>query len=282
MNLDSYFSTILEKQKKLLFRFPLTNGGIGDMIKFFVCALDTAIKYDIRICFLKSDNPITKYLLPKCEHIYIEAEELANSSIVSAENYNHIEQLIHSIDNNSTIQVSPVIFYDLQIYDIVDRYNISDLFTFSDDIYQMKKDNNISEEYVSLHIRRGDKHIEAASSVKQVPHDSRPFEQTNFDNMVNNLFNDNNSVMLFSDSMVFKKMMSKKFNKLQCLDLKIGHTTWTNTSDEQIKNTVFEFYVLSNSTKIFANCVSGFSKMASDFNKIDIEYYESDIVPVRY
>jgi len=282
MNLDSYFSTILEKQKKLLFRFPLTNGGIGDMIKFFVCALDTAIKYDIRICFLKSDNPITKYLLPKCEHIYIEAEELANSSIVSAENYNHIEQLIHSIDNNSTIQVSPVIFYDLQIYDIVDRYNISDLFTFSDDIYQMKKDNNISEEYVSVHIRRGDKHIEAASSVKQVPHDSRPFEQTNFDNMVNNLFNDNNSVMLFSDSMVFKKMMSKKFNKLQCLDLKIGHTTWTNTSDEQIKNTVFEFYVLSNSTKIFANCVSGFSKMASDFNKIDIEYYESDIVPVRY
>ena len=53
MNLNSYFSTILEKQKKLLFRFPLMNGGIGDMIKFFVCALDTAIKYDMRICFLK-------------------------------------------------------------------------------------------------------------------------------------------------------------------------------------------------------------------------------------
>jgi len=282
MNLDSYFSTILEKEQKLLFRFPLTNGGIGDMIKFFVCALDTAIKYDMRLCFLKSDNPITKYLLPKCEHIYIEAEELANSSIVSAENYNQIEQLIDSIDNNYTIQVLPCIFYDLQIYDIVDRYNISGLFTFSDDIYEMKKSHNIGEEYVSVHIRRGDKHIEAVSSVKQVPHDSRPFEQTNFDNMINNLFNDNKSVMLFSDSMVFKKLMSKKFNKLLCLDLKIGHTTWTNTSDEQLKNTVFEFYVLCNSKKIVANCVSGFSKMASAINRIDIEYYQSDIVPIRY
>lgn len=282
MNVNSYFSTILEKQKKLLFRFPLTNGGIGDMIKFFICALDIAIRYDLRICFLKSDNPITKYLISRCEHIYIEDKELDGSSIIPVQQYNQIEELSRNIDAGSTIQVSPHIFYDIPIYEIVDKYNISEIFKFTDDIYQMKKDNNISEEYVSVHIRRGDKHIEAASSVKQVPHDSRPFDQTNFDNMVNNLFTDNKAVMLFSDSMVFKKMMSKKFDKLQCLDLKIGHTTWTNTSDEQIKNTVFEFYILCNSVKIIANCVSGFSKMASAINKIDIEHYQSDLVPSRY
>jgi len=282
MNVNSYFSTILEKQKKLLFRFPLTNGGIGDMIKFFICALDIAIRYDLRICFLKSDNPITKYLLPKCQHIYVSEEDLQGCSILPISNHNQIEEMIKNSDNTTVLVAAPVIFYDIPFYNIVDKYNISEIFKFSNDIYEMKKDHNISEEYVSVHIRRGDKHIETSSSVKQVPHDSRPFDQTNFENMVNNLFNDNKSVMLFSDSMVFKKLMSKKFDKLQCLDLKIGHTTWTNTSDEQIKNTVFEFYILCNSIKIVANCVSGFSKMASAINKIDIEYYQSDTVPSRY
>ena len=282
MDINKYFSTILEKPKKLLFRFPLTNGGIGDMIKFFICALDIAIKYDLRICFLKSDNPITKYLLPKCEHIYVSEEDLQGCSILPISNYNQIEEMIKNSDNTTVLMAAPVIFYDIPFYDIVDKYNISEIFKFSDDIYEMKKDHNISEEYVSVHIRRGDKHIEASSSVKQVPHDSRPFDQTNFDNVVNKLFDNSKNVMLFSDSMVFKKMMSKKFNKIQCLDLKIGHTTWTNTSDEQIKNTVFEFYILCNSIKIVANCVSGFSKMASMFNKIDIEHYETDVVPIRY
>lgn len=282
MDINKYFSTILEKPKKFLFRFPLTNGGIGDMIKFFICALDIAIKYDLRICFLKSDNPITKYLLPKCEHIYVSEEDLQGCSILPISSHNQIEEMIKNSYNTTVLMAAPVIFYDIPFYDIVDKYNISEIFKFSDDIYEMKKDHNISEEYVSVHIRRGDKHIEASSSVKQVPHDSRPFDQTNFDNVVNKLFDNSKNVMLFSDSMVFKKMMSKKFNKIQCLDLKIGHTTWTNTSDEQIKNTVFEFYILCNSIKIVANCVSGFSKMASAINKIDIEHYESDIVPVKY
>ena len=281
MNFDKYFSTINEKKKKLLFRFPLTSGGIGDMIKFFVCALDAAMRYDLKLCFLKNDNPITKYLIPKCEHIYVDIEEL-DRKIVSCQHCTNIEDLVNTIEDGYAIQISPHVFYDMPIYDIVNKYDISDIFKFSDDIYKMKKDHKISEEYVSLHIRRGDKHIEASSSVKQVPHDSRPFDQTNFDNVVNKLFAENKNVMLFSDSMVFKKMMSKKFDKLQCLDLKIGHTTWTNTSDEQIKNTVFEFYILCNSVKIIANCVSGFSKIASMINKIDVEHYESDDVPVRY
>lgn len=282
MNVDSYFSTILEKEKKLLFRFPLTNGGIGDMIKFFLCALDTAIKYNMRICFLKSENPITKYIIPKCEHIYITEKELAGSSIIQAQNYIQVEELVNSINNTTIVQVFSNIFYDLNMYDIANKYNISDIFTFSSDIYEMREKYSIVKDYISVHIRRGDKHIESVSSVKQVPHDSRPFEQANFDNMINKLFNDNKDVMLFSDSMVFKKMMCKKFENLKCLDIKIGHTTWTNTSDEQIKNTVFEFYVLCNSTKIIANCVSGFSKIASMFNKIDIEHYETDVVPSKY
>ena len=65
-------------------------------------------------------------------------------------------------------------------------------------------------------------------------------------------------------------MMKNKYNNIIIPDSCIGHTSLTNTTDKQILDAVSEFYLLSNSKEIYKASHSGFSTIASKFNKIPL------------
>ena len=71
---------------------------------------------------------------------------------------------------------------------------------------------------------------------------------------------------------LIKKKIKNKYNNIIILDYEIGHTSLSNTTYKQTLDTVTEFYILTNSDKIYAVTQSGFSIIASKFKNIPLEY----------
>ena len=51
-------------------------------------------------------------------------------------------------------------------------------------------------------------------------------------------------------------------------DTEIGHTSLNNTTEKQILDAITEFYLITQSTKIYAASHSGFSIVASKFKNV--------------
>ena len=56
---------------------------------------------------------------------------------------------------------------------------------------------------------------------------------------------------------------------------KIGHTSLSNTTDEQILDGITELFIMSNSTQIIAASNSGFSQIASKFKHMPFHHLNS-------
>ena len=80
--------------------------------------------------------------------------------------------------------------------------------------------------------------------------------------------NRDRKLLFFCDNENYKVMINKKYDNVLITKSKIGHTSFANTSDEEIKDTITEFYLLTNSKKIIAVSRSGFSIIASKFKNI--------------
>jgi hypothetical protein len=270
----------------ILFRFPILSGGIGDMIKYFVCALDISKQYNMNMCIIEDENILSKYIILNDKEMYKSSSFFKDfKHIYSVSSISSIKTDIETNKKHNedfVLQLVPSLFYDEPVYDILKKYNLSDIFYFSNEVVNLSKQISSTKDYVSIHIRRGDKFIETSSSFKAVPHDERPFNEDKLSSIIEETHKENKDILFFCDSMVFKKKIQKQYPFLTMTDFKIGHTSYTNTSDEQVLNTVCEFYLLSQSTKIIANCKSGFSTVATGFNNIPIIYYETDLVPNRY
>lgn len=70
------------------------------------------------------------------------------------------------------------------------------------------------------------------------------------------------------DNNNYKLKLKEKYSNIIITNCDIGHTSLTNTTAKQILDGITEFYILTNSKIIFAASYSGFSIMASKFNKI--------------
>jgi len=271
--------------KWLLFRFPITKGGIGDMIKYFIGVIDIAKSYDLSPCLIKDENIISKYIILKDNKMYKLTSFLKNFKHMDNIKSTDIDNIhIHASDKNSEFcfVADPNIFYERPIYNILEKYNLNDIFYFSNDVINLAKKTISDKDYISIHIRRGDKFIDTDPSFKYVLHDERPFNESRFYNLIEDTYKNYKNILFFCDSMSFKAKIQKKYPFLITTNFNIGHTSYKNTSEEQVLNTVCEFYIISQSKRIISNCKSGFSTVASMFNNVPITYYETDIVPNRY
>jgi hypothetical protein len=61
-------------------------------------------------------------------------------------------------------------------------------------------------------------------------------------------------------------MIKNKYNNINIIKTNIGHTSFQNTTYEQLLDTISEFYILTNSQDIYVTAYSGFSAVASKFN----------------
>ena len=153
--MDNYINNYANLKKKIVYNFQLNSGGIGDCIKFFMHLLNLCIKYDIKLYYQLNNILIEKYLKLKYIQMYIKKEDINNKININD------EEMIKNINNDDYNIVVPFIFYTTFNYDNL-QLNIQEVFEFSEEIKinSNKLHSNNIINYISIHLRLGDKYLE--------------------------------------------------------------------------------------------------------------------------
>lgn len=252
--------------KIIVYDFKLHYGGLGDCIKFFMFILNLCIKNDIKLYYLKNDIFINNYLKLKYEKMYITLDNIINYNKIKYTDTFCITPNVYNI-------ISPSDLYDDFNYKDTD-ININEVFEFNDSVkinsekillrLFNEKDNN----YISIHLRLGDTYLETEKKFINCYGDKREYNEEKLYNFIENMILCNENILFFCDNNGYKLKIKEKYNSVMITDLNIGHTGLINTTEKPVLDTITEFYLMTNSKKIFMASKSGFPKIASKFNNI--------------
>lgn len=253
--MDNYIHNFNNFSEAFVYDFNISDGGLGDCIKFFMYLIQSAINNNVRCYYLINNIPIEKHLLLKYNIMYITKPQL-NDLNVKFRIYKPYD-FYNDWDTPSKQKIA------------INKITIpfSDIFIFSNEtINNANRLLNINN-YISIHVRLGDKFLETDTKFVVCKNDTRKYDQMSIDNYIIN--NKDKKIILFSDNKAYKLSMKHKFNNIFITDINIGHTSLTNTNHLQTLNTISELYLLSNSKEILCNN-SGFAMVASKFYNIPL------------
>jgi len=263
--MDEYIKRYDTLEKKLVFVFLVGHGGIGDCIKFFMQALYYSIKNNIKLYYFRSNIPIEKYLKLNHDKMYF-VEGFDKLVRTDYSNLINLEPNIYHYIYPSDLYSQPL-NVTLNFDDLV---NIKDVFYLSDEVI-LTKNRLISpniDNYISVHLRLGDKHLETDKEYVICVNDERWFDEKKLFNFIED--NIEKNIIFFCDNNGYKLKLKERYDKLIITNSDIGHTSLSNTSESQLLDALAEFYIMSNSYKIYNASDSGFSLMASKFNNIPL------------
>jgi hypothetical protein len=258
--MENYMKNYKIFTKEAVYVFKTADGGIGDNIKFFLYALDLCMKHNVRLCYLRSDILIESYLKLVNNSMYISNIETS---------YTFVQTSIQDLKSNQYTIISPYMFYSTFNYDTV-SIPYDNVFTFSNRVIEHSKTFLLPTKYDSIHLRLGDKFLETDMSYVICKDDVRDFNQNALFEYIES--NSTSPIIFFCDNNAYKTFLKLKYPFLHVLPSSIGHTGLQNTTEAQILDTVTEFYILTQSSKIIVASKSGFSIVASKFKQIPILY----------
>ena len=238
--MEEYIQNYKLFDKTVVYNFELGNGGIGDYIKFFMFILEDCMKNNKKLYCKKNNIEIEKYIKLKYD-MYIENINIENVEIVAPYMY------YSTINTNFSL-------------------NINEVFYFTDEIIENSKRLFQCDQYVSLHLRLGDKYLETDPYYVLVKDDTRNFSEEKIYEIIEN----ENCIFFCCDNQKYKSKIKETYPNVIITNCKIGHTSLSNTTIEQIIDAITEFYILTNSQIIYSASNSGFSEIASKFNNIPL------------
>lgn len=249
--MDDFLSKYDTYDKTIVYDFKLGYGGIGDCIKFFIFLLQTCIRNHTRLYYKINNIPIEKYLKLKHETMYITHEQMMKYSETK-----NIEVIVpHSL-------------YSLENEIYNTSIKIDDVFVFSDEV--LSNINHIIPRnltnYISIHLRLGDKFLETDPAFVQCKHDVRSFNPSHIIEFIKK--HNDKQILFFCDNFGYKLCMKHMFDNIVITNCKIGHTGLANTTEPEVLNAVTEFCLLTNSDLIASASNSGFSIVASKFKNV--------------
>lgn len=261
--MENYINNYDTFDKIVVYDFQLCRGGIADCIKYFSYALHLCMKHNIKLYYLKNNIPIEKYLKLKYDKMYIEKETISESIEIKEED-------IPNIKSNTYNIVHPLIFWHTFSYDNL-TIPLEEIFDFVDEIKINSKIMllNNTNDYISIHLRLGDKYLETDSNYIQCITDERSFDEEKLFHFIENK-DKNKNIVFFCDNNNYKLKIKNKYNNIIITNCNIGHTSLYNTTDNQVLDTITEFYLLANSKEIYKTSYSGFPVIASKFKNIPL------------
>jgi hypothetical protein len=281
--MNEYINNYEKFNKKLIYNFKLGFGGIGDCIKFFMHSLNLSIKYNFQLYYLINNIPVEKYIKLKYPKMYINVDDVINDNTRKIFYIDNDNQISEKNDLNYYYVINPFLFYNSFTYDSISiTINIDEVFEFSNEIIINSKNllnnnnNNNNDnilDYISIHLRLGDKYLETDKAFVMCINDERQYNEDNLFKFIEENINKNKNIIFFCDNNNYKLKIKKKYqnNNFIIIDSDIGHTSLLNTTEKQTLDTISEFYILTNSKEIYSGSYSGFSIIASKFKNIPLK-----------
>ena len=244
--MDNYLSNFYNYDTICVYEFNLGDGGIGDCIKFFMIALDICMKNNRRLYYKRNYIEIENYIKLTHDKMYIDEAEIKQFDSIQI--------------------VTPGDYYGMVTYDY--SMPINNVFYFTNEV----KINGevlfpvIDTDYISIHLRLGDKYLETDEQFIACKYDVRQFDE----GALSKFIEEHNSERIFfcCDNSAYKEKLITKYNNIITANSEIGHTSLSNTTKRQVLDAITEFYILTESQLIFGASESGFSIVAAKFNNI--------------
>ena len=117
--------------------------------------------------------------------------------------------------------------------------------------------------YVAVHLRLGDLHMECAKGFTGPTTDSRKWNESQLCSLLEELHSQGKEIVFLSDNRNYKKRLMNKYPWLHMTEMKIGHIGLQYVSSDDILNTILEFVIIMKSSHIYAASYSGFNEIAS-------------------
>lgn len=248
--MDNYLEKYDTFTTKIVYIFRMGDGGIGDYTKFFLHLLDLCIENSIRLYVLKTDMILHKFLKLKYEKMY--TEESGHISVTD----------ISTLQPDILYSVTPYMFYNHVL-----RLNLplSSMFYFTNDVVKNAPNYDYNH-YISIHLRLGDKFLETDTQYVLCKSDTRQYDESALFAFIE--ANTDKIILFFCDNNAYKLRVKAKYDFIMITTYQIGHTSLSNTTQQQVLDGITEFYLLIQSDAIYHASNSGFSLMAAKFRGI--------------
>ena len=244
--MEDYINNFKKFDKIIVYDFRLGDGGIGDYLKFFMIILTECMSNNMQIYHKINNIEIEKYIKFKYDFFNITKKKISKLKNVTIKKPNHY---YNNDRYNGTISLNEVFIFDNTV-----KLNVKNILP------------SLPTNYISIHLRMGDKFLETAKKYVMVKDDKRQYSEENMYNFIED--NKNKNIIFFSDNNNYKLNIKNKYKHIIITEAHVGHTSLCNTTNKQVLDTITEFYVLSNSQLIYSASDSGFSNMASKFNNV--------------
>ena len=261
-------------------------GGIGDFIRAALSFYSLCKRYDYEYYISFEENPILKkcFIYKKLPDEYINHDKcsikieqrdiILNEDIFINQAKNNINKVIYLYSNAIGIEKSEYI--NLIKEDFLNNI-LKPSKSVQDYIDLTYANLNITNNnYLSVHIRCGDKYIETDNKGYNSKDSRINMDDLDLYNKYNNCIqkfkNDydiNLPILIHSDSNLFKKKLININNEYKILDINISHISENTgaTDENSYIATIAEFYILSNANMILSPYTySGFSHIGSFIN----------------
>jgi len=246
--MENYIKNYRLYNKKMVYHFRTCDGGIGDNIKFFMFVLESCMKNNTALYYKINNTENEKYIKLKYNIMYVNDTTIRHLGAVTI--------------------VTPYMYYTTINYDY--SININEVFYFADAVKINSKSlfpKDITN-YISIHLRLGDKYLETERQYINRKYDKRVYSEEKIHKFIEEHSNEN--IFFCCDNKAYKLKLKEKYNNIIISNCDIGHTALPNTTPKQVLDGITEFYILTNSKQIFAASESGFSTIASKFNNIPL------------
>jgi hypothetical protein len=243
-----------------VYDFKLGKGGIGDYIKFFMVMLTYCMRRNIKVYHKINNIGIEKHIRLKYDFLYVTTDDISkleNVTIKTPKSLYRYRGQHYSYD----ISVSEVFKFDNRV-----KINVPNILPYLTPSASKGYRLFLPTNYISIHLRLGDKYLETDKKYVTVKEDKRVYSEKNIYKFIED--NYDKTIILFSDNNSYKLQIKKKYNNIIITNSHIGHTSLINTTDKQVLDAVTELYLLTNSQLIYMASKSGFSKIASLFNNV--------------
>jgi len=171
-NVDEYYKNYDNYEYNIVYNY--NGGGLGDFMKFYKECFTMCFRYRVKIHMLHNNKLVHNFVKLIHKNTYITNDELKKNKVHALQKMEDIDNMVSGV----YYMLVPSFFYMTKINKgIKNDILYKDLFYFDEVI--INNVNNVLnvklKDYVAIHLRMGDSHLETDNKFIYCKKDSRSF-----------------------------------------------------------------------------------------------------------